>query len=45
LAIGKEMLSKVKGTITPWEIRDLGIFIKECLFPLVVLASFVNRTL
>jgi hypothetical protein len=39
------MLSKVKGIATLREIRDPGLFIKERLFPLVVLASFVNRTL
>jgi hypothetical protein len=39
------MLSKVRGTATPLEIRDPGLFIKESFFPLVVLASFVNRTL
>jgi hypothetical protein len=45
LATGKEMLSKARGTATPREIRDPGLFTKERLFPLVVLASFVNRTL
>ena len=39
-----EMLSKVRGTATPLEIRDPGLFIKESFFPLVVLASFVSRT-
>jgi hypothetical protein len=39
------MLSKVRGTVTPREIRDPGLFIRECLFPLVVLTSFADRTL
>ena len=40
-----EILSMVyKGTITPWD-QGLRAVYKRILFPLVVLASFIGRTL
>ena len=41
LHLGVEMLSKVRGTITPL-IRGPGLFVRGVFYPL---ASFVSRTL